>query len=315
MQNAVPLTRALRQWTSGLAVVCSLANCSHLSAQTPKRPARARPPSFSREQQEIFFPDALEQLGPGRKRQAKPVADSVGAGPNSAGWSRLISSETLEDEIKRQQLLLAADVKDPGKFRSGGYRNARFRLSWLAALMAVNSSYDASVRWQREAADLWLKLSGAASACKAPDPRAHQLASECARDMSDLVHGTFAARPSQPKALPAWSEICPRAELMKRLDEAQRRSFEPGTAQDKQFRKDADRLAHEAQVVALLSDLIARNGYEHSDDETYRELAGAMREGALSLRSAAEQKDYKGARKAVVEIGRSCTDCHQGFRD
>jgi hypothetical protein len=102
---------------------------------------------------------------------------------------------------------------------------------------------------------------------------------------------------------------------MKRLDEAQRRNLEPSTAQEKQFRKDADRLAHEAQVVALLSGLIARDGYEHFDDETYRELASAMREGALSLRSAAEQKDYEGAQKAVVEIGRSCTDCHVGFRD
>src|SRR3954452_6895495 len=179
MRNSTPSSRALRQWISAVAVVCSLATWSHISAQIAKRPVRARPPSFSREQQEVFFPNALEEVGPRRKPEATPNAGSLGAEPNSASWSRLISSETLEDEIKRQQLLLAQDVKDPAKFRSSGYRLARIRLSWLAALMAVNSGYDGSVRWQREAADLCLKLSGAASACKAPASRAHQLASEC----------------------------------------------------------------------------------------------------------------------------------------
>jgi len=298
-----------------MAVLFSLANRCPLSAETPQRPAHARPPSFSREQQEVFFPNALEQLGPRRERAATPTANNVAAEANSANWSRLISSEALEDEIKRQQLLLAQDVKDPGKFRGSGYRNARSRLSWLAALMAVNSAYGESVRWQHEAAALCLKLSAAANACKTPDARAQRLASESAKDVADLVHGTFAARPSQPPALPAWSEICPRAELMKRLDEAHRHGLEPGTAQDRQFRKDAVHLAHEAQVVALLADLIARDGYEHSDDESYRELASAMREAALSLRSAAEQKDFEGARRAVLAIGRSCTDCHEGFRE
>lgn len=298
-----------------MAVLFILANRCPLSAETPQRPPRARPPSFSREQQEVFFPNALEQLGPRRERAATPAANNVAAEQDSANWSRLISSDALEDEIKRQQLLLAQDVKDPGKSRGSGYRQARARLSWLAALMAVNSTYGDPVRWQHEAADLCLKLSAAANACKTPDARAQRLASECARDMADLVHGTFAARPSQPPAMPAWSEICPRAELMKRLDEAHRRSLEPGTAQDKQFRKDVAHLAHEAQVVALLADLIARDGYENSDDESYRELAGTMREAARSLRSAAEQKDFEGARTAVLEIGRSCTDCHEGFRD
>ena len=102
---------------------------------------------------------------------------------------------------------------------------------------------------------------------------------------------------------------------MKRLEIAQQQSLSPAVANAAVFKRDGSKLAHEAQLIAALAEVILRDGYEYSDDETYREYAGAMRTGALELRLAAEKKNYEQARLSVDTIGKACGHCHEGFRN
>jgi hypothetical protein len=87
---------------------------------------RARPPKFSKEVTDAFFPNALEKLvGPRPQHAAAPSATSpIVTAPADAPatirdgerWTALIDADTLEDEIKSQQRALGIAVESPLKF-------------------------------------------------------------------------------------------------------------------------------------------------------------------------------------------------------
>ena len=131
--------------------------------------------------------------------------------------------------------------------------------------------------------------------------------------MQTLIRGGSLQLP-EPAAEVDWSQVAERPPLMKRLDSAQKESVAPLPANERAFERDADRLAHEAQVVAAVAEVISREGYEFADDETYLEYARTMKQQALLLRDAARQGDYDQARTAAGQLGKACSDCHKGYR-
>jgi len=40
-----------------------------------------------------------------------------------------------------------------------------------------------------------------------------------------------------------------------------------------------------------------------------------MRDGAIQAREAIERKDHEATQAAVSAIGKTCTHCHEGFRN
>jgi cytochrome c556 len=74
-------------------------------------------------------------------------------------------------------------------------------------------------------------------------------------------------------------------------------------------------MAHDVQVIAALAAAIACEGYEFADDESYLELATAMRTHAVAARAALAEGNYESARQAVGEIGKSCASCHESYRN
>jgi hypothetical protein len=293
---------------------------SMLRAEAPKR--RARPPKFDKSIEDAFFPDAREKLVGPRPAPAKspaaaapgnPKSPTAPPAPSGPGWSRLVSAEVVEDEIKSQQRQLADAVKNPGRFKGGGYQEARGELSVLAALFAIAAEYDGSIRWQREAAAARDALARAGFNCKAGSDATYNEAKARAEDLETLVRGGSVQFPPASDNT-VWPKVADRAPLMKRLEQAQQQSVAPLSANKGEFERHADRLAHEAQLIAALAEVIAREGYEFADDETYREHARAMQTEALRVRDAALSKNYEQARQAAGTLGKACTNCHEGYR-
>lgn len=282
---------------------------------------RARPPKFSESVTDVFFPDARKQLV-GPRPAKKPVASKTGETERPGGsalasggtWSKLISAEAMEDEIKIQQIALGASLQNPAKFKAGEYQRSRMHFSVLAALFAINAQYGQDVRWQREAPAMRDLMARGGSVCKTPADDAYREAKARAEELESLVRGGSIASRAATTQLD-WAKVAERGPLMKRLELAQQQGLSPGTASSAEFLRNADKLSHEAQLIAALAEVIARDGYEFSDDETYREYAQAMQAGALGLRAAIDQKDYKQARGAVDVIGKACGNCHDGFRN
>ena len=102
---------------------------------------------------------------------------------------------------------------------------------------------------------------------------------------------------------------------MKRLEAALDAGLTPKVANAKAFAAASQELTHESQIVAVLAAVIAAEGYEFADDESYRELAAAMQSQAAAAKNAIAEKNYESARQAVGEISKSCASCHESFRN
>lgn len=287
-------------------------------------PKRARPPQFSPSVKETFFPDARQQLQGPRPARAittttTPASPSKpdpagGSGETTRGWSKLISPEVLEDEIKSRQMMLAEAVQSPLKFKGGTYQKARAQLSLLATLFAITAEHDDAVRWKREAASMRDRLSRAGFNCKVGTDQSYSEAKARLDELDGLVRGDGPAQ-DEASGEPAWPAVADRQQLMQRLEESVEGDLSRWTANAPDFSRHHDQASHEAQLVAALAEVIASKGYDSADDETYRQHASAMQRAAVHVRQAAEQHNYEQARTAVGEIKKACSNCHEGFRD
>lgn len=321
--KAITTSNSIRR-IAGLSVLLALLIgpvCALWAAAPAKR---ARPPKFSKSITDVFFPDAREKLvGPRPERAAsqaalggEPAADSPQRpldGGASHGWKKLIAAEVLEDEIKAQQIKLGEAVQNATKFKGGDFRHARLHFSVLATLFAIDAQYDEPMRWQREAAGVRDLMARAGFNCKVGTDGSYKDAKARAEELETLVRGSSVVLP-RADAEASWAKIADRPPLMQRLEQAQQQGLAPWTANSSEFSRNADKVSHEAQLIAALAAVIGRDGYEFSDDETYRELARSLETHALSVRDAVEQKDYERARRAVGEVSKACAKCHEGFR-
>jgi hypothetical protein len=319
MSNVVPTRRPFVTWSLGLALAVGMSGDSRGAA--PEK--RARPPKFSKSITDVFFLDAREKLvgpRPDKVGDGAPVAGAAepSARPLEGGkgpaWSKLISAKVVEDEIKAQQIQLGEVVQNASKFKGGQYQRARRHLSLLATLFAIDAQYDQKMRWQREAPGMRDLLGRAGFNCKVGTDASYHEARTRWEDLQNVVRGN---PPSMPTAAlePVWGQVADRAPLMKRLEQAQQQGLTPWTANAGEFKRHADQLSHEAQLIAALAEVIGRDGYEFSDDETYRQYAREMQSQAQALRDAVEQKNYEQARQAVTGVNKACANCHEGFRD
>jgi hypothetical protein len=220
----------------------------------------------------------------------------------------------VEDEIKSQQLKLGETVQTASKFKGGDYQRARMHFSMLATMFAIDAQYDGTLRWQREASGLRDLMARAGFNCKVGTDASYKEAKTRWEDLQSLVRGA-STQSSSAQAETSWSKVADRAPLMKRLEQAQQQGLTPWTANAGEFSRRADNLSHEAQLIAAIAEVIMREGYEFADDETYRGFAQAMQAQALAVRDAVEHKNHEQARKAVGEISKACSNCHEGFRN
>jgi hypothetical protein len=288
-------------------------------------PKRARPPQFGKSISDVFFPDARAKLvGPrpektGHAANGPSTASLVPSRPDGTNrggptWSKLIAADVVEDEIKAMSLRLGETVQTASKFKGGDYQRARLHLSVLATLFAIDAQYEGTMRWQRDAAGMRDLLARAGFNCKVGTDAAYKEAKARFEDLQNLVRGNEVQAPSAgPDA--DWIKVADRPPLMKRLEHAQQQGLAVWTANPGEFSRHADKLLHEAQMIAALAEVISREGYEFADDETYREFAQTMQIQALAVRDAVEQNNYEPARQAVGEISKACSNCHEGFRN
>jgi hypothetical protein len=295
---------------------------------------RARRPQFDKSVRDAFFPDALQKLS-GPRPQSVPIAEQPASLPGGtpatatastsgapttgdAKWSAWIDAEVLEDEIKAQQIKLAAAVQSPTKFKGGEYQQARVSLSALAVLFGIVGQYDGQVRWQRDAASLRDRLGRAGFNCKVGTDSTYKEAKARSEELTGLLRGDSLEPAKSDSAASetslAWPKVADRSPLMKRLEQAEQQELSPGVANEADFNRAASRLLHEAEIVAALAEVITREGYEFADDDDYLAQARAMQTQARALRDAVQEKNYPQARQAAGELTKACAKCHEGYR-
>ncbi|MCI0493049.1 MAG: hypothetical protein L0Z07_08945 [Planctomycetes bacterium] len=312
---------------SAMAAWSGLDRGALAAAEREISPRQARPPQWSADVLDAFYPDAREKLEGNRPDSsqtglpARVVRDAAGAisldrAPAGSGtaWSKLIDAETIETEIKRLAELVAADVTTPGEFKGGGYKTCRSHFSLLAVLFAVASEYDGQVRWQDAAGGLRELFARAGYNCKVGTDQSYREAAERKQDLDELVRG---ARPQTPlvQEETVWSQMADRPPLMERLEIAQRDRLMAWLASEREFTRNIAGVRHEAQMVALLADVIGRKGFEYWDDATYADSVRGLRQAASDLGTATDVMNYQQARQALDRATKACNDCHDGYRE
>jgi hypothetical protein len=294
---------------------------------------RAAPPKFdAREVEQIFFPDARKQLIGARPTGLRPAntdnpGGAIGPAPPPRGtagspttvakaaWPQLISAETLADEVKVYQPLLAGVVKTPSQFKGNGARNARKYFSTVATMMAIIAQYEGDIRWKNQAAAARELFARAGFNSKSDNDNAYHEAKLRSEDLAALLRGETLPTPPNIEPNPSFDQqVSNRPPLMWRLERAEQDRLAVWTADPREFNKNLDAIKHEAEIVAALAQVIQHPSYTDADSNSYLEYAKELQKAALEIREAVKQKNAEAARIATSNMSKACSNCHGDFR-
>jgi hypothetical protein len=311
-------------------MLCVSALVSAVFAADPPRsgrPKRARPPTFDQRTKDTFFEDADQALvGPRPKYGAggkTPAVASSGKGKETSttdaasggyGWSKIISPETIEDEVKSIAKTLGQVVTTPQQFAGGANKVANIHFSTLAVLFGIIAEYDGEVRWKKVAPGARSLFAKAGFGSRVSSPEAYNQARNTKQSLDELISGGTIQTPAAETKAKWKDEVAYRPPLMQRLKMAHEDRLLPWTASPGEFRKHGDEVLREAELLAALADVISREGYEYADDDTYLDYCKRLKQGGLDVAAAVRQKNADAARKAAGEISKACAACHDGYR-
>lgn len=284
---------------------------------------RAEPPEWPGDVRSIFFDDAREQLVGERpdygqlvstaQRATEPGGGQQETSATGYAWSKLVDADTLETEIKRQLTPLQPLVATPSAFKGGGYRDCRYRFTWLATLFSVAGGHDDAVRWKDTAPALAQLYARAGFNCKVGTDQSFRESQLRVQDLADLVRG---GRPDVPPAKPdvGWDLLADRSPLMRRMETCLGEGISPKASDSRALAKNSEDLQHEAQLMALLAEVVMQSGFDYADEETYRSYARELRDASVALSQAVKLDDFQSARSAIGNMQKSCSNCHDEWR-
>ena len=320
-------------WAGLLLVVASLGGPPWAvgQARQQRRLKRARPSHWdTKVMLDVFFVDAFKEglvgARPDRFDRGRPNAGNgktavppggtlVHDGP-SAGrgvWSRIISPQTIEGEVKTIKMRLDRNVTTPGQFARTGYESAHRHFSMLAMLFAVIDGYDGHVRWKSDAVVARDLFAETAFRCTEGTVDAYNAAKKCRLDLQDLVGGGSLSA-DVPRLKSGWKDVCGLPPLMRRLEQAQEQDLRGWTANEATFHEQYQQILHEAEIVAAIAEMIQQQGFDFFDDPDYGRHAHRLKQAALDVVRAVKKNKFTEARRAVGRMGQTCAACHDGYR-
>jgi hypothetical protein len=307
-------------WTTFCFLAVASVGAAVVVGDSP--PRRAKPPQWTADVLDIFFEDARKELVGDRP---EPASETVAAAEGSHGatapavdegetlvWSRLVSSDTLESEVKRLIGQLREPLASAAKFKAGGYEDCRMHFSLLAVLFAVIEEYDAEVRWKGDAGVVRSSLARAAMNCKTATDQTFSEAAQRRTELEDLMRGERLS--GKPVGLEQWSDLAERPLLMERMETLLQEEIEPTLGNAKAFPKGADAVRQKAELLSVLAEVMQREGYEYWDDAEFQELSAELRNATEELSRAAADVNYNAVRAAAGRTGQACSQCHEGYR-
>jgi hypothetical protein len=120
---------------------------------------------------------------------AMDPAASAGSG-GSTEWDALITSTTLQDEVKRISNHLQDSLANIRRFNGGGYNDARLHFTELALLFHVIGNYQGEVRWKDNALVARDRFARAGSNLKTATDNTFKEAKDRAEDLANLLRGS-----------------------------------------------------------------------------------------------------------------------------
>jgi len=299
--------------------------CGMVGADEPRAPK----PQFSSQDLNGVFFESLEESFRGQRprlaeirkqgtvsmvetKKSSPSATDTATTQTASPWTNLISPASLEDEIKRLRLHLDSILTTPGAFNGGGYQQARTDLSALAMLFAVIVEHGGDIRWKEQAATARDLFARTAFNCKAGSLQVFNETKLRQTDLQDLVSGSgLTARDVDPPA--DWSGIVNRSPIMQYAEQTLD-SLKSVTNHEAKAKSNADQIGREAEIIAVIGQLLTQEGMDDYDDADYAALSRRMTASAIEVVRALEAADLGAMRTSVGAITQSCDACHEQYR-
>ena len=280
---------------------------------------RAKRPTFTKDQwKDVFFEDLFSEGLSGERPEAKAAAEASeeSAGSTVAGntnsWSRSISRDAIENEVKALQQKLQKLGLSVSRFNTQ-FRDIQQQFNLLSMMFAIVHEYDKDVRWKKYAASAQKMCAEAATKSRAPSKAAFEHAKLRKQELLELVRGGAIPITAEDANLD-WSTVIDRTTIMTRLEAALSEVLKPETANAKQFKKAKDSLTQQAHLIAAMGKVVTLENMDEADEDGYVKYAEDMRSAASFLAKAIKADDFELASEAVNRIEQSCNDCHGDWR-
>jgi hypothetical protein len=303
---------AFRRGTLGSLVIAATSVMLALAAKPLSPDDLEGPPEFRERIVDLFPHELPARPTPpwGNKFEARPPERNN----DVFAWSKLITAENLEDEIKALQKQAEEATKTLNNFRGNGRVLAQNTFAELAVLFGVIAQYDGDVRWRKEAASLTKVFAQAEFDCRQPGVAAFADAQLSARQLADLIRGVpLDLPPAAP--LRNWAEVTSRPAMMRRIEEARTGPNVPRwLAGMNEFKKNKDALLREVEVMRVIAEVIKDRNFENGDDDAYQKYGKAFAEQCAALVGAIKDGNPENAQSAMSRVSRSCDACHGDFR-
>ena len=239
---------------------------------------------------------------------AEPTPENSDGG--DSGWSKIISAELLQAEIKKQANLLNQSVSSPGKFKGGGNRDVRQITTMIALVFGVIAEYDGEVKYKEFAAGARDAYAQCAQSATTTSTQAFNQAKIRKDDMQLILNGSPYEPPVKPKEDFEWSSVADVSELMKRLATAYREKIKPWVGSESAYKGNIDDLMQEAAMVAVIGEVLQRESMDNADNDDYLEFASKLKNGALMILNSKNSMDLEMATKGASMVDQSCVECH-----
>lgn len=296
--------------------------------QEKRKPKRVKRPTIE-SRDSVFFKNVFEEALVG-DRPARATANDIAArkkatksgsgssagspgtssAPSGSGWSRLISAEALQTELKSLSNAMNQSVTSPGKFKSGGNREVRTTASMIALVFAVINEYDGDIKWKDIAAGARDAFAQCAHSSSTTSTQAYAQAKNRKEDLQQILSGGPFTPPVKPADDFEWASVADLSELMKRIKLSYRERIKPWVGSEQSYKSNFDELMQEAAMMAVVGEVLTKESMENAENDDYVEFAHELRDGALMILQSASAKDQGMAAKGAGMMDQSCQKCH-----
>ena len=120
-------------------------------------------------------------------------------------------------------------------------------------------------------------------------------------------------RPSAP--LPeGWDRLADRAAVMQRLQQALEERLTKWTAGPAEITSRRADIVREAEIVAVLAEVLTQAGMLDADDPQYAGHCRRLVQAARDIVESVKQDRFPPVPAALDQMRKSCADCHETYR-
>ena len=227
-------------------------------------------------------------------------------------WKSIITAEQIDAEMKSVRNHLTASMQSVGQYNSH-YKELQIDGAVMAALAGILMAHPEELSWKKNAKfirDLGGKIAENSVGLGKKSFDATKLPYEQAMA---VLSGSLP--PDLPESTDKFDfvDVASKGDLMKRMDVAYQWMKKNVPTEDV-FKGEAEKITHEAIVLATLASIIRTDSYGSTDEEEYQTFASMMVKASQGISESAISGDYKMFNESISKLQKSCDECHVEYR-